>query len=151
MQAADGIHQLPIEEATGKLDPNIYHIVEQYAEFGAAAELSGLWNSKEVAGLGVGSLFPTRVAIAIASQVEITNIFSLCSPTTVRFNQWMGSKILTSVGNNGTFYYPKLDLIATAVLLEDVTNLPDAHPREREKVMYLRDNPEMHHPGKVAF
>jgi hypothetical protein len=140
LQCADGIHPLPIEEATGKLDPNIHGIVEEYAQFGAA-ELSGLWNSKEVAGLGVGSLFPTRVAIAIAEQVGVTNIFSLCSPTTVRFNEWMGSKILTSVGNNGTFYYPKLDLIATAVLLEDVNVLPAAHARERDKVMYLRNNP----------
>jgi hypothetical protein len=140
LQCADGIHQLPIEEATGKLDPNIHRIVEEYAQFGTA-ELSGLWNSKEVAGLGVGSLFPTRVAIAIADQVGVTNIFSLCSPTTVRFNEWMGSRILTSVGNNGTFYYPKLDLIATAVLLEDVNVLPAAHGRERDKVMYLRNNP----------
>lgn len=140
LQAADGIHPLPIEDATGKLDCRIYEVVKSYARFGTA-EISGLWNSKEVAGLGVGSLFPTRAAIAIAPQVGITNILSLCSPTTVRFNEWMGSTILTSVGNNGTFYYPKLDLIATAVILKDVDNLLDAHPREREKVMFLRNNP----------
>jgi hypothetical protein len=141
LQAADGVHELPIEEATGKLDSKIYDTVKYYSQFGTA-ELSGLWNSKEVAGLGVGSLFPTRVAISIANQVGVTNIFSLCSPTTVRFNEWMGSGILTSVGKNGTFYYPKLDLIATAVLLKDVDTLPKAHARERDKVMFLRSNPK---------
>ena len=50
----------------------------------------------------------------------------------VRFNQWIGSKVLDTVGNNGTFYYPKLDLLATAVLNNSVT-LADAHLRERER------------------
>jgi hypothetical protein len=140
VQAADGKNPLPIEEATSSFDPAIKDIVAHYAQFGTG-ELSGLWNSKEVAGLGVGSLFPSRVAVAIAEQIGLTTMFSLCSPATVRFNQWIGSQVLTSVGNNGTFYYPKLDLIATAVFLDDVKNLSTAHPRERDKMLYLRQNP----------
>ncbi len=141
VQAANGITQLPIEEATGSFDPSIYNIVRRCSEFGTG-ELSGLWNSKEVAGLGIGSLFPSRVAVAIADQIGLTTMFSLCSPATVRFNQWIGSHVLTSVGNQGTFYYPNLDLIATAVFLEDVKDLSTAHPREREKMHYLRANPK---------
>ena len=41
---------------------------------------------------------------------------------------------------NGTFYYPKLDLIATAVFLKDAETLEDAHPRERDKMLFLRKN-----------
>jgi hypothetical protein len=140
VQAADGIHQLPIEEATGKMDSKIYDLVSHHAQFGTG-ELSGLWNSKEVAGLGVGSLFPSRVAVVIAAQMGLTTMFSLCSPTTVRFNQWIGSDVLTEVGEHGTFYYPKLDLLATAVFLEDVNTLKNAHVREREKMLFLRNNP----------
>lgn len=140
LQAADGINPLPIEDATGEMDPRIYDVVRYYSQFGTA-ELSGLWNSKEVAGLGVGSLFSSRTAVVIASQLGITTMFSLCSPATVRFNQWIGSHVLTSVGNNGTFYYPKIDLLATACFLEDVNELKNAHPREREKMQYLRENP----------
>jgi hypothetical protein len=139
LQAADGIHPLPIEEATGKLDTKIYDLVRHHAQFGTG-ELSGLWNSKEVAGLGVGSLFPARVCIVIAEQIGLSTMFSLCSPTTVRFNEWMGSKVLQTVGNNGTFYYPKLDLLATAVFLSDAKNLSETLPREREKMMFLRNN-----------
>ncbi|HEX8357633.1 MAG TPA: hypothetical protein VF610_09485, partial [Segetibacter sp.] len=138
---ADGVHPLPIEEATGKMDAKIYDIVKYYSQFGAA-ELSGLWNSKEVAGLGIGSLFPSRVAVAIAEQIGVQVMFTLCSPTTVRFKNWIGGKELEMVGNKGTFYYPKIDLLATALYTEDVINLPDGHPREREKIFHLRRNPE---------
>ncbi len=140
LQAADGINMLPIEEATGKMDPKIHDVVNHHSQFGTG-ELSGLWNSKEVAGLGIGSLFPSRASVIIAEQIGLTTMFSLCSPTTVRFNQWIGSSILTSVGNNGTFYYPKLDLLATACFLEDVVTLKNAHPRERDKMLYLRNYP----------
>ena len=141
VQAADGIHPLPIEEATGDMDSKIYGIVKHYSQFGAA-ELSGLWNSKEVAGFGIGSLFPSRVAVAICSQIGVNVLFTLCSPTTVRFKDWIGGALLEEVGNNGTFYYPKLDLIATALYTEDAINLPLAHSREKDKIFYLRNNPE---------
>ena len=42
---------------------------------------------------------------------------------------------------NGTFYYPKIDLLATALYSEDIVELPITHPREREKIMYLREHP----------
>lgn len=141
IQVADGIHPLPIEEATGKMDPHIHEVVRQKARQGAA-ELSGLWNSREVAGFGIGSLFPSRVAVALANQLGIHTMFSLCSPTTVRFKDWIGGKLLTEVGNKGTFYYPKIDLIATALYSDDLVGLSAAHPRERDKIFYLRENPE---------
>jgi len=139
VQVANGINPLPIEEATGKMDAKIYDIVRYYSQFGAA-ELSGLWNSKEVAGFGIGSLFPSRVAVAITEQIGVKVLFTLCSPTTVRFKSWMGGRELESIGNKGTFYYPKIDLIATALYTEDAINLPECHPREREKIFFLRRN-----------
>lgn len=148
IQIADGIHPLPIEEATGKMDPKIYEIVRKHAQKGAA-ELSGLWNSKEVAGFGIGSLFPSRVAVALATQIGINTFFSLCSPTTVRFKDWMGGRILEEVGNQGTFFYPKIDLLATAIYSDDMENLSITHPREREKIMFLRNNP-MHIANEVS-
>ena len=36
IQIADGIYPLPIEEATGKMDPAIYEIVRKHAKTGAA-------------------------------------------------------------------------------------------------------------------
>lgn len=140
VQAADGITPLPIEEATGEMDSRVYDVVKFYTQYGTG-ELSGLWNSKEVAGLGIGSFFPSRTAVVIAEQIGLSSMFSLCAPATVRFNKWIGSSVLSSVGNNGTFYYPKLDLLATACFLPDVEELMSAHVREREKMFYLRANP----------
>lgn len=141
LQCADGIHPLPIEDAVGKMDARIHQIVKQ-SSLNGAAEISGLWNSIEVAGLGIGSFFPSRSTFVIAEQLGISTFFALCAPATVRFNQWLGSKVLTRVGSNGTFYYPKLDLIATASIHEDLENLNDAHGREREKILFLRKNLE---------
>ncbi len=76
VQAANGINPLPIEEATGEMDNKIYDVVKRYSQFGTG-ELSGLWNSKEVAGLGIGSLVPTRCGVVIAEQIGLTSIFSL--------------------------------------------------------------------------
>lgn len=139
VHVADGKTKLPIEDATGYMDDKIYDIVAICAQHGTG-ELCGLWNSKEVAGLGIGSLFPSIAAVVIAEQIGLSTMFSLCSPATVRFNQWIGSTILKTVGNDGTFYYPKLDLLATAVFLSDADTLEHAHPREREKMLQLRKN-----------
>src|SRR3954452_16284300 len=52
VQAVDGTIPLPLEEATGNMDSKIYEVVSNYARDGVA-EASGLWNSREVAGLGI--------------------------------------------------------------------------------------------------
>lgn len=139
LQCANGIHPLPIEEAVGSMDSRIHDIV-RHSSMNGAAEISGLWNSKEVAGLGIGSFFPSRATFVIAEQLGINTFFALCAPATVRFNQWLGSKILRRIGHDGTFYYPKLDLIATACIHEDLKQLNDAAVREREKILFLRKN-----------
>ncbi len=50
----------------------------------------------------------------------------------------VGFELETSLGNNGTFYYPKEGLIATAVLLKDTSALTHADPMERECIMDIR-------------
>lgn len=141
---------LPIEEATSQMDRRIHGVVRKYAETGTG-ELCGLWNSMEVAGLGIGSLFSLRSGIVIAEQIGLNSLFFLCSPLTLRFNKWVGSRVLTEVGNNGTFYYPKLDLLATAVILEDAITLEHGHPREKEKMLLMRKNLSMRTYEKSPF
>lgn len=150
VQAADGKTLLPIETATSKMDPKIHDVVNFYAQNGTA-ELSGLWNSKEVAGYGIGSFFPIRAALVVLEQLGLESIFFLCSPLTVRFNKWVGSRIITEVGNAGTFYYPKLDLLATAAVLEKAIELPDAQPRERARIHMMRQNLVMVNHEKSPF
>ncbi|MEP7318117.1 MAG: hypothetical protein ABI921_05240 [Panacibacter sp.] len=150
LHIADGISPLPIQEATSSFDSNIHKVVNKYAMNGTG-EICGLWNSVEVAGYGIGSIFSIRASTVIAEQIGIDSLFFLCSPVTVRFNKWIGSRVITEVGNNGTFYYPKLDLLATAVILEDATELRNAHPRERSKIMFMRKHLDAINEEKSPF
>ncbi|TDX02252.1 hypothetical protein [Dinghuibacter silviterrae] len=140
VHAADGVHPLPIEGAVGDMDPSIYVMVRENLSKGTG-ELCGLWNSIEVAGLGIGAIFASRAALAIAPQIGLTTIFSLCSPVTVKFSEWQGGRIIKDIGNNGTFYYPKHDLLATAVFVQDMINMPDTAALERDRIMNLREQP----------
>lgn len=137
VHAAGGTQPLPIEEATGFMDPKIHELVKELAVEGTG-ELCGLWNSIEVAGLGVGSFFATRAGAVITEQLGIKSLFALCAPYTVRWAERVGCRIISELGNQGTFYYPKLDLLATAVLLEDTSTLEHARGSEQKKIVELR-------------
>ena len=52
-----------------------------------------------------------------------------------------GFEVEKSIGRAGTFIYPKLDLVATSILIKDLTNLPLALPKEKEIIFDLRENP----------
>lgn len=51
----------------------------------------------------------------------------------------VGYNIETSIGNEGTFYYPKLDLLATSMILQDVDTLSSADDEERAAIFKLRN------------
>jgi hypothetical protein len=56
VHVSGGTELLPIEMATGVIDTGIYSLVWKFAKYGTG-ELCGLWNSREIAGYGVGSIF----------------------------------------------------------------------------------------------
>lgn len=132
--------KLPMEDAIAKVDTNIYGYVDRIGDFNVA-EFCGLFNSKEVAGYGIGSMFLGRVAIAVASQVGIKYLMGLCSPATLRNSFRVGFEILRELGVNGKFYYPKEGLIATSLIISDLANLPNAESLERQRIFDLRKNP----------
>lgn len=139
IHVAGGTELLPIEQATGSLDPAVYDLVWKFAQNGTG-EGCGLWNSREIAGYGIGSIFLTRVGVAMSSQIGLDSLFGLCAPYTVKMAQSVGYEIEYGIGNNGTFYYPKLDLLATVLILRDLKNLSAADEENRRAIMTLRDN-----------
>jgi hypothetical protein len=52
-----------------------------------------------------------------------------------------GFDVNVDLGNSGQFYYPKLDLIATAVIISNLRTLENAEPGIRELVFDLIENP----------
>ena len=139
VHVAGGTEPLPIEQATSQLDPNICDLVRTFAQFGTG-EVCGLWNSREIAGYGIGSIFLFRAAVAISTQIGLTSLFGLCAPYTLKMAQNVGFEITYDIGNQGTFYYPKLDLVATAVLLKDLKNMSNTLEEDREAIFRLRNN-----------
>jgi hypothetical protein len=140
IQVVGGTQPLPIEDAAGKKDVQVLEMVREYGDRGSG-ELCGLWNSREVAGMGLGSIFLGRVGVALVSQLKLTSLFALCAPYTVDNCMRLGFAIETSLGNNGIFFYPHDNFVATALMLKDVVNLPTASQEEREAIFDLRKKP----------
>lgn len=140
IQLASGTVPLPIETAINDLDTRIYDYVKEKAR-NRTAEFCGAWNSKEVAGYGIGSIFLGRVCVSVVSQLKLGSIFAFASPASLKLCQRVGFRIIRSLGINGIFYYPKEDLIATALIIEDPIEVLGAREIDRKKIMELRENP----------
>lgn len=139
VHVAGGLEPLPIEQATSSFDQGIIELVRQYAQYGTG-EVCGLWNSREIAGYGIGSIFLFRAAVAISTQIGLQSLFGLCAPYTLKMAQNVGFDIIKNVGFNGTYYYPKLDLLATAVLLDDLYDMNATATEDRDAIFKLRQN-----------
>lgn len=143
--AGGRIHQanrknpLPIEDAVGYMDERIYQMVEERTNAGTG-ELCGLWNSWEIAGLGIGSMHLSTACVAFADLIKLSTLFGLCAPATYRNSIRGGFRVINEIGINGKFYYPKEDLTATSILIDDIKNLPLTHEPERTIAMDMRAN-----------
>jgi len=140
VQVAKGRYELPLENALKKFDPSVLDLVKENTPMGTG-ELCGLWNSREVAGLGIGSIYLGRVGVALAMRLRLNTLFALCAPATVKNCMRVGFLVEDRLGDKGGFFYPKEGLVATAVTLHDVQSLTHAETEEREKIFDLCDNP----------
>jgi len=138
VHVAGGSEALPIEQATIGLDSSVVNLVWKYAQYGTG-EICGLWNSREIAGYGIGSIFLTRAAVAISTQIGLTSLFALCAQYTVAMAESVGYHRETSIGNDGTFYYPKMDLVATSMVHENIDTLSTANEDDRSAILKLRE------------
>ena len=133
-------NRLPIQDAVGYLDPAIDEFIDQHRSSGIG-EICGLWNSVEVAGMGVGSVYLIRAGLSLAQSAGITGMFALCSPYTYKMASSFGFFPLREIGNNGKFPYPTEKLIATVTFQEDTEAMNGAHSGEKEIILELRNNP----------
>ncbi|MFC5625310.1 hypothetical protein [Algoriphagus winogradskyi] len=130
---------LPMVEAIEDLDSSIKDVIEKDIDAGTG-EICGMWNSRKITGLGIGAIFMSKACLALTPKLNLTSLYALFAPVTVKLGLEMGYEILTQVGNNGTFYYPKLDLIATAMKMYDSENLPMTTQEHRDSIFKIRDN-----------
>ena len=132
---------LPLEGAIYEKDSRIVPYMERFEDL-KVAEYCGLWNSKEVSGYGIGSIYLIRIGVALTSFLDLNCLMAFCSPFTVANSQSVGLRIIEELGDNGTFLYPKEGLIATIMEVENVRTLERAKPEEKDFIFDLRENPK---------
>lgn len=137
--------RLPMEDAIARVDPRIYAYMDKFNDK-KIAEMAGLFNAKEVAGYGIGSMYLGRIGVALSTQLNIDHLMGLSAPPTYRNSNKVGFEIMRELGDNGKYFYPKEGLIATSVVIWDLVNLPVAAKDQREMIFDLRSN-----PVQVAF
>jgi hypothetical protein len=136
---ADGVHQLPVEKAIGKMDPKIHDIVRQYLDEGVG-ELCALWNAKEVAGMGL-SIILVRAGISVLSQLKCTTLMGICADYTLKMFRKVGFVVDDSLGNKGEFVYPNENYVARVLGILNAKDLSTAEEFDRTKMLDLRQNP----------
>ena len=132
-------YPLPLEMAVSQVDHKVFDLVRQYSIEGTG-EVSGLWNSKSISGYGIGAVLLIRAGIAIASQLKLGSLLALVAEYTLKPSLQKGFEIEEGIGNSGTFFYPKLDLVATSIVMKDPYGLPKADQSEREIILGIRNN-----------
>jgi hypothetical protein len=139
LQIGDGLHPLPVEKAIGKMDPKIHEIVNQFINDGVG-ELCALWNSKEVAGIGL-SIILVRAGIAMVSQVKCNILMGICADYTLKMFKKVGFVVDGSLGESGEFVYPNENYIARVLGILNAKDLETAEEFDRLKMLDLRNNP----------
>ncbi len=136
LQIADGITPLPVEEAISPLDKGIHEMVKKYFDEGVG-ELCGLWNSKEVAGVGI-SFVLVRAAISIVNQLQFKTLMGICAEYSLQMFTNVGFVIDRSLGENGEFPYPTDEYITRVLGIMNAYTLETAYPYDKERMLGLR-------------
>lgn len=129
---------LPMVDAIFSKDSKIEDYVGNKAINGTG-EICGLWNDRSVKGYGI-SYFLIKSAVVILNQLPISSLLGLCSPYTLDWLKSSGFTVEKSLGENGEFFYPKEDLVATSIIIPDPTELVFADSIVREQINSLRMN-----------
>ena len=131
---------LPVQSAISYLDQRIDDFVEQRAncKFG---ELCGLWNSVAVAGLGIGSVYSIRSALALAIQLEYDQILALCSVHSFKMASNFGFSLIKEIGDSGILYYEGAKQNAHITIQESLQRLDNSDENEKSKIFSLVQNP----------
>lgn len=131
---------LPLEGAIYEKDKRILNHMSKFQDL-EVAEYCGLWNSREVSGYGIGSIYLIRIGVALTSFLNLKCLMAFCSPFTVQNSRAVGLEIIETLGDKGTFLYPKEGLVATIMEVNDVNTLEKANDEERKFIFDLRQNP----------
>lgn len=140
IQIADGLTPLPVEEAIGYMDVNIYEKVKEYALNGGIGESCGLWISKKVKQVGL-SRYLMWASIASSQQLSFQTMIGICAGYTLNLFNKIGFVMDKSLGNHGGFPYPNDNYIAHVIGILNAKTLPSSSKEDKQVMLSLRENP----------
>lgn len=140
VQIADGVYNLPVEDAVFHFDPKISEMVRHYALSGGTSELCGLWNSRSKAPNTGITMNLVIAGVAICNQLPITSIFTIVASYTLKIALRLGYRVETTLGDNGEFTYPNSNYIARVLSMNPQT-LEHTYAVIKERIAELRENP----------
>lgn len=141
MHRAESVKAMPLMKAIGDQDPNLSSFMLPFVEEGAY-ELGGMWNSIELAGMGVEATFLIKAAMATLTMVSGRHLFALTSPVTRRMQSPLGFLTEDNIGNAGYFTYPTPKLRATIARYTFPENLELAQPEVKQMLEAIWQDPE---------
>lgn len=160
LDVIDSAHNIPMEEAIERFNPEFANIIHKYDD--TLAEVCAWWTTKKFSERKLPSHL-LRTAIAIASKLRLHTLVGFPHEYTINITNKLGfTKVdyIDGLGDHGTFNYPssphKKDKYykSTIVELLDTTNLPTVPEKEKEFILWLRKNPELsynyEYKGKVT-
>ena len=134
-------NDFPLHQAVGHMDPKVGEFLEEIIPE-KTYELNALWNSIELAGMGLGSEFLIQVSMAAMPLLGARHLVALTSPVTRRWRKKHGWHLREDLGDEGFFVYPKDSLRAT---VEHFMH-PDFHqnvdPDVQVLMQAIRNRPE---------
>ena len=136
----DNVGNLPLLKLLSEDYPELIDFLKDYSENGLI-EISGLWNSRSVAGLGLGSEQLIRTSIAICGLLNVANVVTFCSPFVTRFAELYGFTPLSKFGQNGSIPFPEDRWMSTINILSDPHVMSKANENERHLIFELRERP----------
>jgi hypothetical protein len=141
IQLYDDKLPLPVVSAIDEEAPEIVSFIKGKTPY-KFAELCGLWNSISAAGLGIGSVYAIRSAVALAGMIGVEKMIALCSVHTFRIAHRYGFDLVKEVGQNGAINYAGAKQIAKLTQQSDILNLPNSDIKERSIITAMRSNPK---------
>jgi hypothetical protein len=125
----------PLYQAVGAMDEELKPWLISLIKDGTM-ELNGMWNSIELAGMGLGVEWMVQTAMASMSMLDLRNICALTSPVTRKMRDKMGWSIQDQFGDEGYFKYPNDKLLAS---IEHFI-FPDDLPKSQKDVrMFMEE------------
>ncbi len=141
MQPGMVANDFPLHQAVGHVDPKVSEFLEERIPEGVM-ELSALWNSIELAGMGLGSEFLIEVAMASLPMLKAKHLVALTSPVTRKWREKHGWQIRKELGDDGFFVYPKDSLRASIEHYQHPEFLPDVAEEVKTLMQNIWDRPE---------